>query len=266
MRSNVFERKAERHRLVHQLRAAGASYKEISEKVGVNSVTIWKYLQTPEPVVPPRRALSLERQRIAREMKANGATYQEIGDKFGFTAASACELVRDGPPERRSGICPVCQQQSDELLPHHINYLTDEKEFVCRKCHVKAFHPEALNRAKSARADKRVDEKCAILKAIGWTEIKTSIRANGRRNIVGLPPGGKKSIEAPNVLKDLNALHTAVMTLSESDRDDFNAILRELVEKDWDDPVTLRDIDRFVNADAVARSEAFLILLKSRSA
>lgn len=213
MRSSVFLRKAERHKQVHELRNAGKSYKEIAAIVGIKSVTIWKYLQTTEPQISPRRQLSLDRQKEARVMKQAGATYKEIGDHFGFSASSACELVRDGGPERRSGICPVCNQQSDDLLPHHTNYITDDKEFVCRKCHIKTFHPESLNKAKAACADKRVDDKVAILRVIGWSELRVSIKDNGRRHIVGLPPGGDRSIEAPNPLKDLNAMRDAAIAL-----------------------------------------------------
>lgn len=150
MRSKVFLRKAERHKLVHELRAAGASYKEIAEKVGVKSVTIWKYLKTPEPAVPPRRALSLERQKIAREMKANGATYQQIGDHFGFSAASASELLRAAPEIERKGVCSECGQEVDNLCFHHTDYIQDTYKPVCRSCHMKKFHVESTEAATRA--------------------------------------------------------------------------------------------------------------------
>lgn len=148
-------RKAARHALVHKLRAAGASYKEIAAKVGVNNVTIWKYLKTPEVVVPPRRQLSLERQDVARRMKQEGATYAQIGERFGVSAQSVCELVRDGAPQMQSGVCPVCSQQRGDLVPHHTDYIKDETMLVCRACHMKLFHPDATAVATAASANKR---------------------------------------------------------------------------------------------------------------
>lgn len=216
MRSNVFLQKVERHKQIHALREQGCTYKEIADAVGVNTVSVWKYLKSKEPVVPPRRKLSLERQKIAREMKAAGATYREIGEHFGFSAASACELVRDGAGQRRAGVCPICNSQSDDLIPHHTNYLTDEKMWICRKCHLERIHPDAINRAKAARADDRVKDKTAILDAMGWKEIKVEVKPNGRRHIVGIPPNESKPIEAPNPLKDLNAIRCAELKLNEA--------------------------------------------------
>lgn len=146
MRHKAFLRKAARHQLVHELRAAGASYKEISEKVGVKSVTIWKYLKTYDPVVPPRRALSLERQEEARKMKQAGATYQAIGERFGMTAQSACELLRDAAPVQMHGTCEVCGEDAD-LVQHHTDYVLNTVIAVCRSCHMKEFHAETTAKA-----------------------------------------------------------------------------------------------------------------------
>lgn len=251
MRSKTFERKAQRHRLVHELRAAGASYREIAEKVGVKSVTIWKYLKTPEPVIPPRRALSLERFEIAKKMKAEGATYQQIGLHFGICAQAAVELLTESDGVPRSGECSECHRHANKLVFHHTDYLKDEGVWICQSCHSKN-HPEALNAAKAARADKRVEDKKTILAFIGWTQIETSVRANGRRNIKGVPPLGTKAIEAPDALKDLNTLHLAEMALTPVERREYRELLASIVG----------DPNEIAFANSNQRSEAILAMIR----
>lgn len=262
MRSNCFEKKAARHQLVHQLRAQGMSYREISERVGVKAVTIWKYLTTPEPTVSKRRALSLERLRIAKEMKAAGATYREIGERFGMTASAAVEVLRAGAAETIHGICSQCGQEKDDLVRHHTDYINDTGIWVCRSCHMK-FHPEALNKAKAARADKRVEDKFTILRFSGWTNLQVSIRDNGRRFITGVPPGGTKPIEAPHALRDLNALHAAESKLTrEQQRDLVDWFSRNAVDEPQDgEAFTVPAEWDFYHAPAEIRSNALLWLL-----
>lgn len=252
MRSECFSKKAERHRLVHELRKAGASYKEIADKVGVKSVTIWKYLKTSEPVVPPRRALSLTRQAEARAMKQAGASYSEIGKQFGVSAASACELIRTGPPEKRFGVCPLCHAEK-ELIPHHVNYITDERQFVCRACHTRVLHPQSLTLANGARADKRVDDKLLLLRFLGWSYLRVSIRQNGRRHIVGIPPNQTTCIEAPNPLRDLNILVMAERQLNTVQMARYVDELRTLGITGW----------KAISASADERSQCLLKILRA---
>lgn len=257
MRSNCFEKKAARHQLVHELRAQGLSYKQIQERTGFSQVSIWKYLKTTEPEVSPRRALSLARLEIAKQMKADGKTYRQIGAHFGLTAASALELIREGPAQVFSGVCCVCGRSRDDLIRHHTDYLKDEGELVCRECHIKHFHPDALNKAKSANADKRVDEKIAILEFMGWTELNVSIRDNGRRHITGRPPEYPKSIDAPNPLKDLNAIHLAEARLTEEQKIRYQEQITRMGLKDpsvscWD----------LIHATAEVKSSALLAVIR----
>lgn len=154
MLSNSFTQKSERHSLVHRLNAEGKSAKEISEIVGVKRVTIWKYLKTLEPAVPPRRQKSLEQCAVARQMKADGKTYAEIGEHFGFSPQSAASLIKAAPETDRFGVCSVCGNEAN-LCFHHTDYIKNEYLAVCRACHMKLFHPQATKSATKASANKR---------------------------------------------------------------------------------------------------------------
>lgn len=142
MQSKCFEDKSRRHKLVHEMRQAGATYKEIEAAVGVKAVTIWKYLQTELPVVPQRLQLSRDRFNEAAKMKAAGATYQQIGEKFGITTQSAAEILKADPYKERVGTCSVCGKENTQVCFHHTDYVKNSYEPVCRSCHMKRIHPE----------------------------------------------------------------------------------------------------------------------------
>jgi hypothetical protein len=70
-----------------------------------------------------------------RRLKQLGYTHSQVAKQFGVTQQHISYLLK--PPGSRVGRCERCRKHFKALNYHHVNYITDEIEKLCSRCHRK---------------------------------------------------------------------------------------------------------------------------------
>lgn len=90
-----------------------------------------------------------------RVLKASGKTYRQIADVLGVSRQRVQQRLR--VKSKRPDACQRCGAKG-KLHGHHLDYITDDHQWLCPSCHKIVECIEAINRG----LESPIDVKCEV--------------------------------------------------------------------------------------------------------